>query len=206
MFEPLDDMGFAPEYATTFGLHAEVGEASFSFRHTAGEARGASILMHVCDDTGFRWVGDFTAGNGGLDLACCGPTQAHLTVVVQGVAYVVPVRHPSQFQVVALRPVLGVRRVPERDILVLFGFSDVVAHAPGGQLWSAEAVALDGLRLDSLNDTVINGVALGKDGDPDEPFQIDVLTGRVRGGYLAKMLEGSHQAAIDDEEPRIGQS
>jgi hypothetical protein len=176
----LDTLGFVPRFRSSSVAEVPNGrtvlQLSAAPEHIVGDA-----LIHVIPDDEPEWYGHVSAGDGDLSGLWCGPTPHHLTVVISGEGYLIPVGDPHAYILMdAVFPVCDVRRVPGADLLVVASFSDVAVYAASGVLWISRNVSQSDLHLTAISAEAIEGFADG--GDfliSDIPFTINTRTGEV---------------------------
>lgn len=155
--------------------------------------RGPTI--RITPLVGPPWSLNVQEGTSYLSLAVCGPTQNHLCVVAHGTGYVVPVDNPTQYRSVEIEPVVEIRRVPGRNVVLFVGFSDVAAYGASGQLWIATDVAQDGIVFDDITDGTVRGHGDGSDLEMLPSFSIDVDSGRVQMLNYVRAGRGRNEGA-----------
>jgi hypothetical protein len=105
------------------------------------------------------------------------PAEDELCAVAGGYAYIVDTRHPERFTHIAFRPVLEVRPVPERGLLLFTGHHGVLAWGAEGQAWESARLSSEGLRLDEIAGDQLCGFGWDLLTDREIPFTLDLRTG-----------------------------
>jgi hypothetical protein len=153
---------------------------------TNGVRPGPERLIEVALPDGSAWLVSVAAFPDPSRRAVSGlfPTASsrHLLAVERGAAYLVDVGDPGgSYPVTTYGAVVGVRPVPQMDLLLLWTDWAVTAVGPDGVAWRTTRVAIEGIRIDEVENGRARGVA---DPDDDEPrnFVIDLRTGEVQGG------------------------
>lgn len=102
--------------------------------------------------------------------------------VVGGSAFIVDVRSPaSAFCVDTDGAVTGIGCANAQGLVLLATDWEVFAVKGSALAWRSGRIAIEGIRLDEVDETRLAGVV---DEDSDEPrnFMIDLVSGRVTGG------------------------
>jgi hypothetical protein len=103
-------------------------------------------------------------------------------VVVGGDAYLIDVDSPDDFEVLDTGgPVVAVFSLPTEGVLLLVSPWVVTGVDQSGRAWQTGRLAIDGVRLDEVQDGHVAGVADPGDDEPRD-FVIDLRTGRHEGG------------------------
>jgi len=109
------------------------------------------------------------------------PNQDDLCVLVRGTAYVVDVTDHSYQPVAASGPVVTAVSVVAAGVLLLATPWGVIGIGPDGVAWRTGRLAIDGLRLDEVDESRFIGVADPESAEPRE-FVIDLRSGGHEGG------------------------
>lgn len=165
------------------------GAMAEPFSATGQGTQREGLVVRFLASTG-SWIGNFQRGHTSLDQVFAHPDGLHVVVVAGGTAYVVDadtrslVAHfGAQIEYVLSVPACG---------LVLLG-DGLCFEALGsdGMAWHSRRISWDGMRNVSLAGLVVRGEAYAPDG-PDgtwSPFEMDALTGAVRGGsYFGPLM------------------
>ncbi len=142
--------------------------ASHGFRTDGVSALAPRFEVDVTPADGEPWRGAFFGGRDDLDVVVHSPSSNHLVVVAGGVGYVVPVLDPEAYAVVSLRPVREVETSESAGVVVLIGFTSMLAVGATGQVaWSSDRLVSDGftevrLTIDSI---VVRGYDAPSDSD-----------------------------------------
>jgi hypothetical protein len=153
-----------------------------------GWVAGISVRVQIDSSS---WVGHFSAGRespNALSLCCAHPDGLQIVVIAKGLGYVVSSRQPEDWQLLAMRPIMGCCPAPDEGVLVLFGFTYALGLLSDGTAWRSQELSWDGLR----NVRVAAGKVLGEGWDAPTsmfvPFELDVLTGKGSGGAMPPPL------------------
>ncbi len=113
------------------------------------------------------------------------PRMDTVLIVERGVAFLVDVAHPSEYQVVDVDgPVVQVWPLVTHELLLLITPWSITAIGRDGVEWSTPRLAIEGLRLDNVVDGWAWGFADPQDEEPRE-FGVELATGRTEGGSPA---------------------
>lgn len=149
-----------------------------------------ALAIEVASRGGTPWVREFTSVDSHFSTGLYGtPAADELLVATGDRGYLINVVQPDQLSELAVAPVLGVRRIPQRDILICWSFTDLAAYGPAGLLWHLEGLSIDDLRILEVGPDLIRGTSLEPASGPspyipDEhvTFTVDPRTGHVQGG------------------------
>jgi hypothetical protein len=142
------------------------------------------ILLEVSPEPGEPWVGIFAFGGfapKGVSGLFTTPHRYRLCVVTRGEGYLVSASDPTSWEHVEAVPILDVRPVRARGILVCADYTRLVAYGEGGLEWRTGRLVSDDLRITEVTDTFIKGEG-EVFGRPGETFFVDLTTGRHEGG------------------------
>jgi len=176
----LDTLGFVPRFRSTSVSEVPSDARVVSF--PAGASHGpAGVWVHVLPDESPDWYGHVGAGDGELSGLWCGPSPRHLTAVVRGEGYIIPVSDPDAYLPIdSVIPICDVRRIPNAELLVVASFRDVAQYGTDGLRWIARDVTQSDLHVTTVTATTIEGFAEGHDFlMADIPFTINAGTGEV---------------------------
>ncbi len=133
-----------------------------------------------------------------LTGAYAAPSGTHVFAISQGQGFYVAVDRPDELERLPAGPLRGIQRVPERAIVVFWGFQDLVAYGPAGMLWWLQRLSEDDLEIHRVEEGGIYGTAWDAGagaGEDRRPFRVDPPTGKVDGGWLRPTLVGgAHRA------------
>jgi hypothetical protein len=100
-------------------------------------------------------------------------------VISRSAGYIVKVNEPGIWERVAV-PVLDVRLLPEHQLLVLSGYTELVAYGKNGLAWCSPQLCWDELKIVNVTHNTIEGTGY----DPtnslnrESRFAVDIGTGR----------------------------
>lgn len=180
------DVAFPAEYEARVLEEQPGGGVSYVFGRDGQPAGGAEVLIEVVPRGGEPWVGAVrrppTTVKGALTAAYPTPHPGRVCVVAGGDAYLIDVDRPDEFEVLdAGGPVVAVHPVVSESVLLLASPWVVTAVDANGRAWQTGRLAINGLRLDEVEDGYLAGVADPADDEPRD-FVVDLRTGRHEGG------------------------
>ena len=148
-----------------------------------GDRRG--LYARVVPENGPPWVGFFALGFDSDQVAAglysC-PDPDRLCVVTGGYGYVVNTRNPLEWFQLQQRPVIEVRSLPELQLLVFAGFTEISGLGPSGPPWVTERLSWEGLSITEIQGHTLRGLGWDALTDKEVPFEVDLRTGESRGG------------------------
>jgi hypothetical protein len=113
------------------------------------------------------------------------PHPAWICAVAGGYGYMIDTREPARFEQVEYRPVTAVRPVPEQGLLIFSGFNALSAWGHDGKIWQTQRLSWEGLRITSVRGDTLIGYGWEMKTDRELEFEVDLKTGKHRGGgYL----------------------
>lgn len=149
------------------------------------EGDRSGIYVRVTPREGRSWVGFFSLGfeseHAARGLYSC-PDPNSLCVVIGGYAYLVNVHNPQQWTQLEQRPVMDVRPVPEPRLLLFVGATTISAVGETGWLWTTGRLSWEGITISEIRQHVLSGTGWDAFKDEEVPFEIDLTTGRHKGG------------------------
>ncbi|PZS07042.1 MAG: hypothetical protein DLM55_11920 [Acidimicrobiales bacterium] len=145
---------------------------------------GAPLVVHVMPTFSPEWIGVFPAGGlGGARGVFAGPAPTQMCAVVAGQAYLVRVDVPGSDAVMAHDEVNQAVPVSGASLLLLAGYTDIVAIGPDGVKWRTQRLAADGLRITEASADAIYCTIDALDGSLASII-VDPASGKVRAGPL----------------------
>jgi hypothetical protein len=148
-------------------------------RYAEEVERGAlELMVHPAGAESF--LGTFALGFSDpaapTGLWSCPDTKA-LCAVSGGYAYVVNTERPEEFEQVEFRPVLEIRALPERGLLLFAGHHALLAWGVGGKAWQTARLSWEGVQISSIEGRWLHGVSWDMPADRDVHFKVDLETG-----------------------------
>ena len=160
-------------------------EKLYHFPVELEEGDRTGVHIRVAPKTGAAWFGFFASGFDSphvMNAVCSCPDPDSFCVAAGGYAYVVKARDPGQWFQVEQRPVVELRTVTERQLLLFEGFTSITAVGPSGIVWNSDRLSWEGLRITDIRDGVLRGFGWDALTDKEAAFELDLRTGKHTGG------------------------
>jgi hypothetical protein len=148
-----------------------------------GDRSGA--YLRVTPQSGVPWVGFFALGFDSdqvVNQVCSTPDPERFCLVVGGYAYLVKASDPAAWQRVEQRPVVDLRVVPQHGLLLFAGFTSITAVGSSGIAWTTERLTWEGLTITEIDGDELLGRGWDALADKEAPFEVDLKTGKHKGG------------------------
>lgn len=143
------------------------------------------IYLRVVPKSFPAWIGFFALGFESEQVArgvfSC-PDPDWLCVVAGGYAYAVDTAQPGCWIQIEQRPVVEVRPIPELKLLLFTGFSSITALGESQCLWTTERLSWEGVSIVEIRGAILHGMGWDAITDKEVPFEVDLLTGKSKGG------------------------
>jgi hypothetical protein len=143
------------------------------------------VIVEVLPQGGQPWLGTFAFGDI-TTKGVCGvfamPQPHRLCVVARGAGYLVRADDPTEWEVVAATPVLDVRPIRTRSMLVFADYTRLTAYGPTGLKWRTKRLTWDDLTITEVTDELIRGEYWDVLTESSSSFCVDLDTGRHEGG------------------------
>src|SRR5262249_4118085 len=143
------------------------------------------VIVEVSPKSGPKWRGVFAFGRispRGVTGVFNGPGPLLFCVVATGAGYIVRANRPEDWQSVNSEPIVIVRSVPERELLIFGDFTRLVAYSPAGLLWATEDLSWNGLEITSVTSEAIEGYGWDAAAEAKVPFIVHLESGKTDGG------------------------
>src|SRR5882762_4507899 len=142
-------------------LPSGIGELDrFWFPGASRDGGRDGLLVEVTPSEGKPWLGTFAFGYDSpraiTAIYSC-PNENSLCVISAGLGCIVNVRNPSDWEEVRALPVLDVRAVIERKLLLFSDFTKLSAYGPQGWAWTTARLASDDLRITEVGSEYVRG-------------------------------------------------
>ncbi len=85
---------------------------------------------------------------------------------------------PERFTMIPYRPVLEIRPLVQDDLLLFVGHHSILAWGRDGQAWESEKLSNEGVTITGTDDGVLRGTGWEMKTDREEPFTLDLRSGR----------------------------
>ena len=114
------------------------------------------------------------------------PDPDWLCAVSGGYAYLIDTAHPERFTHLRYRPVLSIYpHVPgdphekSRDLLLFVGHHSILAWGREGEAWESDRLSWEGVTVDQIANSILQGRGWDLATDRDLPFALDLRTGKI---------------------------
>lgn len=184
---PVISLGFTSDFTyREIEAPADVGaRAVIEFTRYPRMVPMRRTLVEVARKRTAQWVGSFQSGF--TDYTLSGvylhPDPDRAVIVLNGEAYLISAKEPGKELHVGVSPVLGLLRVPDRELIVLWDFQRLAVHGKEGLVWCLPNLAVDGLSVTSVDHETIHGTVEDMINNREVPFAVDIDTGRATGGW-----------------------
>ena len=160
-------------------------EKLYQFPVELEEGDRSGVYLRVMPKESAVWIGFFAFGFDSKQVAhgifSC-PDPDWLCAVPGGYAYLVDTNNPERWRQIEQRPVVEARPVPELKLLLFTGFTSITALGAQQQLWTTERLSWEGVTITKIQGPILYGVGWDAVRDKDVPFEVDLLTGKSKGG------------------------
>jgi hypothetical protein len=139
------------------------------------------LWVRVRATSGGGWVGVFAFGYPSPPAFCRVVSSAdpnRVCVISNGAAYVVKANEPEIWEQIPLGPVLDVRLIPERKLLIFSDFTSLVAYGSSGVAWRSSGICRDGLKILRVTRDAIEGIGYDPAKGGTSRFVVDLKTGQ----------------------------
>ena len=143
---------------------------------------GGGLLVRIVPDAGQPWIGLFAGGELGLDKVLSTPDENRVCVVSEGTGYMVHADTPTRWERVQCSPILGIRPIPERQLLVFADFCGLVAYGREGVAWAIRRLVWDDLKITEVTPEIIKGCGYDPPQDRQVEFVVETETGLATSG------------------------
>ena len=149
------------------------------------EGDRSGIYLRVTAGNSQTWIGFFASGFESADVASgiysC-PDADSICVLAGGYGYIVSTANPDHWMQIEQRPVLQVKAAPELKLLLFVGFTSITGLAQENQLWTTDRLSWEGISISQIEANILHGTGWDAITDKEVPFQVDLLTGKSKGG------------------------
>ena len=109
------------------------------------------------------------------------PNPREMCTISGGYAYIIDTAAPEHFTMLPYRPVLQVRSLVDRDLLLFVGHRSILAWGTDGEAWETVKLSDEGVTITAVEGAVLRGLGWNMMTDQETPFALD-----LRMGALAK--------------------
>jgi hypothetical protein len=106
------------------------------------------------------------------------PNAEEMCAVAGGYAYLIDTAAPERFTMIGFRPVLEVRPVAAKGVLLFVGHHSILAWGAEGQAWESGRLSSEGVTITGIEGDVVRGVGWELMTDRETEFAVDLGTGR----------------------------
>jgi len=148
-------------------------------------------IVEVKPEQGQSWVGVFAFAQvtyKGVSSVFTTPDPHRLCVVAKGAGYLVRADDPSAWEPVAAYPIIDVRAVRVRGILVFADHTRLCAYGRTGLAWRTKHLTWDDLVITAVTEDCIEGEFWDVATQSAGTFRVDLATGEHEGGIPASGL------------------
>ena len=185
--EPLIDKTFGHSYECE--QPAELpGTSLLAHYYYPGASRVAGrdgLIVEVRPDHGQQWLGTFAFGQiapMGTSGVFTTPDPDRFCVVARGEGYFVSANAPESWERVQANPIIDVRPIGAKGIMIFADFTQLVAYGQTGLKWKSKRLSWDNLRVIEVTDTSIKGEFWDIRSETTARFVVDLATGTHLGG------------------------
>ena len=151
---------------------------------TVGNGRDG-LLVEVRPEGKQSWNGTFAfsqivpKGTSGIFST---PDPKRVCIAAKGAGYLVSAMEPTSWELVRATPLIDVRPVGVRGIIVFASFTNLVAYGATGIIWRTKRLAWSNLKITEVTDEIIKGVFWDIRSEANAEFVVDLATGTNIGG------------------------
>ena len=149
------------------------------------EGDRSGVYVRVVPSAGPPWFGFFAAGFDSpqvMSAVCSCPDPDSVCIVSGGYAYVVKSSNPGQWFRIDQRPVIEMKPVRDQQLMLFSGFTSITALGSQGVAWTTERLSWEGIRIGQVRGDVLLGFGWDLVTDKEVPFEVNLKTGKHRGG------------------------
>ena len=143
------------------------------------EHDGLWLRFHAA--SGKNWVGVFAFGYDSppaFSRVVSSPNPGRACVIAKGRGFLVSADDSEQWEEIQILPVLDVRAIPERQILVFANFTHLAAYGSNGLVWRSPRVCWDELKIVDVTRDTIEGTGFDPTTQRESRFVVDLENGR----------------------------
>jgi hypothetical protein len=107
------------------------------------------------------------------------PNPRELCAISGGYAYIIDTTAPEHFTMLPYRPVLQVRPVVDRDLLLFVGNRTILAWGAAGETWETVKLSDEGVTVTGIEGPVLRGSGWNMMTDKEMPFALDLRSGAL---------------------------
>jgi len=107
------------------------------------------------------------------------PNAEEMCAVSGGYAYLIDTTAPERFAMVSFRPVLEVRPVAAKGLLLFVGHHSILAWGAEGLAWESGRLSSEGVTITGIEGDLLRGLGWELMTDRETEFAVDLGTGRL---------------------------
>ena len=177
---------FPQQYRVEESLELPSGPSMKHLYFPGGSEKGGQdgLLIKVTPRMGEVWLGTFAFGsfqNGVTGVYSC-PDKESVCVISSGEGYIVRADDPVVWEEIGTCPILDVRIVANKELLLFADFTRITAYGQRGHVWTTGSLSWDGIEIVNVTPEHIRGLAWDSPQQRKVEFVVDVATGRHTGG------------------------
>lgn len=160
-------------------------ERLYQFPARLEEGDRTGIYLRITPQSGQTWIGFFAQGFDSSQVAsgiCSCPDPGWVCVASGGYAYLVEAGNPQSWMQIEQRPVVEVKPVSDLQLLLFVGFTSITGLGTSGGLWTTDRLSWEGLSITEIHAGILLGTGWDMIADKEVPFEVDLLTGKSKGG------------------------
>lgn len=142
------------------------------------------FLIKINPRLGDPWLGTFAFGS--FPKAITGiyscPDEKLMCVISAGEGYIIRTDNPAIWEEIKVCPILDVRLIALRRLLIFADFTSISAYGSEGLEWTTDRLSWDGLRLAEVTPDYIKGFGWDAPREREVEFLVNVETGFHEGG------------------------
>ena len=162
-------------------------ERVFSFSPGSRRTQTNGLRLRVVPHGHEAWIGHFAFGDApgrSLTMVMSCPNPNELCVVSSGAGYIVRTDDPNSWRAIACTPVVKVKPLVVRGLLVFADFTKLAAFGQEGLKWESPRLSSDGIDITNTSDTRISVLGWSAAKQASYTSVIDVETGTIVSGSL----------------------
>lgn len=158
-------------------------ETDLRLWHPGASSSGGrdGVIVRIRPANGRPWIGTFAFGDdrhpGAVTGLYAAPNPDQLLVVSRGAGYLANAIDPSCCEQLNIWPIVDVRWLPRRRLIVLADLTGLAAYGPEGLHWRTRRLAWDDLRITVANEEEIRGEFWDPTCGQMSTFVVDAATG-----------------------------
>jgi hypothetical protein len=106
------------------------------------------------------------------------PNPHELCAVSGGYAYLIDTSAPERFSMLPYRPVLEVRPIPAKNLLLFVGHHAILAWGADGLAWESERLSSEGVTIAAIDGAILRGRGWDMLTDKEADFALDLRSGQ----------------------------